>query len=75
LFIPGDNEDRLRSTISALKGKSILLVGEASDFIRAGGMIRFVIEGGTVRFEVNQNSAERSGLKISSKLLRVAKKG
>jgi hypothetical protein len=75
LFIPGDNEERLRSIIAALKGKSVLLVGEASNFIQAGGMIRFVVEGGTVRFEVDQNSAERSGLKISSKLLRVAKKG
>jgi hypothetical protein len=51
----------------------VLTVGEGESFIRSGGMIAFVIENNRVRFEINQTSAERAGLKLSSKLLSVAK--
>jgi hypothetical protein len=51
----------------------VLTVGEGESFIRNGGMIAFVIENNRVRFEINQTAAERAGLKLSSKLLSVAK--
>jgi hypothetical protein len=36
-------------------------------------MINFILEGSKVRFDVNQEAAERAGLKISSRLLALAK--
>jgi hypothetical protein len=36
-------------------------------------MIAFVIENRRVRFEINRTAAENAGLKLSSKLLTVAK--
>jgi hypothetical protein len=54
-------------------GSGVLTVGEGENFIRDGGMIAFVIENRRVRFEINQAVAENSGLKLSSKLLSVAK--
>jgi hypothetical protein len=36
-------------------------------------MINFVLEDNRVQFEVNRKEAEQAGLKISSKLLSVAK--
>ena len=36
-------------------------------------MINFVLENNRVQFEVNRKAAEQAGLKISSKLLSVAK--
>jgi YfiR/HmsC-like len=54
-------------------GPGVLTVGEGESFIRDGGMIAFVIENRRVRFEINQASAENAGLKLSSKLLSVAK--
>jgi hypothetical protein len=36
-------------------------------------MINFVLENDRVQFEVNHKAAEQAGLKISSKLLSVAK--
>ena len=38
----------------------------------SGGMINFFLEGKKVRFEINRPAAEAAGLKISSRLLRLA---
>jgi hypothetical protein len=54
-------------------GPGVLTVGEGEGFIRDGGMIAFVIENRRVRFEINRATAENAGLKLSSKLLSVAK--
>jgi hypothetical protein len=51
----------------------VLTVGEGERFLREGGIIRFVIENRRVRFDVNQTAAEKAGLKISSKLMTVAR--
>ena len=37
-------------------------------------IINFVLEGSKVRFEINTGSAERAGIRISSKLLQLAKR-
>ena len=50
-----------------------LTVGESNDFIEQGGLVRFYVDGGTVRFEINRESADRSGLRISSRLLQLAR--
>jgi hypothetical protein len=54
-------------------GPGVLTVGEGEGFVRDGGMIAFVIENRRVRFEIHQSVAENAGLKLSSKLLSVAK--
>jgi hypothetical protein len=53
-------------------GKAVLTIGESDNFLRLGGIIRFVLVDGTVQFEINQARAEQQGLVISSKLLRLA---
>jgi hypothetical protein len=54
-------------------GPGVLTVGEGENFIREGGMIGFVMENRHVRFGINQAAAEAAGLKVSSKLLNVAR--
>ncbi len=54
-------------------GAGVLTVGEGEKFLREGGMIAFVIENRRVRFDINQAAAEKAGLKLSSKLLSVAR--
>ncbi len=51
----------------------MLLVGEKPSFLREGGMINFVVDSDRVRFDVNLKAAEQSSLKISSRLLAVAR--
>lgn len=59
--------------IRALGNRNILLVGDSDNFIRSGGVIRFLLEKGKIRLEINMSAARRANLNISSKLLRVAK--
>ena len=44
-----------------------------TQFAARGGIIQFAIEDQHVRFDINLEAASRAGLKISSKLLSVAK--
>jgi YfiR/HmsC-like len=71
LFV-SKSEKEVAKTLSAL-GPGVLTVGERDTFIREGGMIAFVIEERRVRFDINQGAAEKAGLKLSSKLLSVAR--
>lgn len=71
LFIGRRDQDTLKR-LSDL-GPGVLTVGEGESFLREGGMIAFVIENRRVRFVINQAAAEHAGLKLSSRLLSVAK--
>ncbi len=55
-------------------GSDVLTVGEAPEFLRDGGMIRFFIDDRRVRFDINRRAVERSSLKMSARLLGVARK-
>jgi hypothetical protein len=57
--------------LGALEQQGVLLVGEGNDFA-ATGAIALVRVGREIRFEVNDGVAQRSGVKLSSKLLRLA---
>lgn len=65
-------EKDVRINFSAL-GPGVLTVGEGQGFLREGGMIAFVVENRRVRFDINQMAAENASLKISSRLLSVAR--
>lgn len=71
VFVPATEGDAAQ-ILKALNPE-VLTVGEGEGFLRAGGMIGFVIENRRVRFSVNLNPAERGQLKLSSKLLSVAR--
>ena len=54
-------------------GMPILTVGETPRFGEQGGIVNFFLENGKVRFEINRNAAERVGIRISSRLLQLAR--
>jgi hypothetical protein len=71
LFIgKGEGVSPLTAT---LRNMPVLTVGESDDFLQKAGMIRFFVEDRKIRFEVNQEAAEAANLKISSRLLLLAK--
>ena len=72
LFISGSERRELPRLLPALAGMSILTVGEMASFAQSGGMIGFTTEQDRVRFEINNEAAERAGLRISSQLLKLA---
>lgn len=72
LFVSSSEKDRLAGVLAQVQGAPVLTVGDTDGFLRAGGVINFVLEGSKVRFLIDQEAAERSGLRISSKLMRLA---
>jgi len=58
--------------LAAVDTSAVLTVSDAPGFATHGGMVGFATDGTRVRFEVNRNVAERSGLKLSAKLLSLA---
>jgi hypothetical protein len=73
VFIPVTERDQAAGIVRSLKGSRALTVGESEGFAVRGGIINFTIEGGNIHFEINRLAADRAGLKISSKLLSLAK--
>jgi len=72
LFIGRAENGRLKETLTALKGRSTLTVGDAEDFTRSGGMIQFATVENKIRLRINLEAARSARLTISSKLLRPA---
>jgi hypothetical protein len=66
-------ERRISQVLVALRGAGVLTVGDGNDFLDQGGMIRLFLEQNRVRFDIDLDAAERSHLKLSSKLLRLAR--
>jgi hypothetical protein len=73
VFISGSERAQVPVIIAALKDDAVLSVGESDDFIKEGGMIGFCVDNNKVRFEINVGAADRAKLKISSRLLLLAK--
>src|SRR5580658_4627257 len=71
LFI-SKSEKNIEKVLPVL-GPGVLTVGDEENFVHAGGMISFIIENRRVRFDINQTAAENAALKLSSKLLSVAR--
>jgi hypothetical protein len=73
LFISPSEKKRLPQILSSLRGSSVLTVADAEGFLEAGGMIQFVSENDRVRFAINVDATSRAKLKMSSKLLSLAR--
>lgn len=72
VFLPrgaGDSAELL----ARLPNQGVLTVGEAADFVDAGGMIGLYQVRGRVHFSINDRAARRAGLVVSSRLLQLAR--
>jgi len=72
VFIAATESERLRAVADNLKAASVLTVTETTRPSQPSGVINFVIRDNRVRFEIDADAAEQSGLKISSKVLSLA---
>ena len=73
LFIAAPAGSQTREALQRAQGLSVLTVGEVPGFASQGGIINFVLENERVRFEINDKAATEARLKISSKLLSLAR--
>ena len=73
LFISESEKKRLPSILAALRGSSVLTVADMDNFIGSGGMIQFVVDDARVRVAIDVGATSRAHLKVSSKLLTLAR--
>lgn len=71
IFIAHDDSQRVRAVLDELKGKPVLTVGDAPDFLEDGGIIRFRLRD-RVLMSINLDQARAVSLKIQTKMLEVA---
>lgn len=75
LLIERSESKHTQEIVQALAGRPVLTVCDEKDGLKEGVMIAFRLFEDSVRFEINQEAAERAGLRISSQLLKVALPG
>jgi hypothetical protein len=73
LFIGREFDRSHQDAVAVLDGMSVFTVADQEGFAQAGGTANFFRVGNRIRFEINPSAATKAGLKISSRLLRLAK--
>lgn len=73
LFVSNSEAAHAEALLASVHSAHVLTVGEGTTFIKRGGMFAFIKENDRIRFDVNAAEAERVGLTISSRLLRLAR--
>ena len=73
IFIARSHALRLAETLAAAEGKPILTVSESDPRGTVGSMVTFVVIDDKVRFDIALPPVERSNLKISARLLALAR--
>ncbi len=74
LFISISERKRLPDILKAIQGAGVLTVSEMDHFLEGDGVIQFLMEERRVRFAINDQAARKTGLRISSKLLHLARR-
>jgi uncharacterized protein DUF4154 len=72
LFVGREHSTRTRQMAAVAQRRGVLLVTDYEGALDDGSAINLVVVENRVRFEVSLDAAERSGLKLSSRMLSVA---
>jgi hypothetical protein len=73
LFVSQAAASQWPEILAAVPDRPILTVNDADGSASRAGMINLFVEAGKLRFDINLTLAQRSGLTISSRLLRLAR--
>ena len=74
LFVGGRDSARIRNAARMGRPAAILLVSDTAGGLEAGSVINFVSVDDRIGFEVSIEAAERSALRVSSRMLGVARR-
>jgi hypothetical protein len=73
LYAGGLDVARSAQLVQALDGAAVFTVGDNDRFAESGGVAALIFDGDRMRFAINVMAAQRARLKLSSKLLGLAK--
>jgi uncharacterized protein DUF4154 len=74
LFVSHSEGKRYEKVLQSVQGADVLTVGETPDFLSAGGALSFSFQHEALQFEVNLLAANSAHLKVSSRLLALARR-
>jgi uncharacterized protein DUF4154 len=72
LYVGDTNSTRTAAILDELQGAPVLTVSDGADFIH-GGIIGLIVGDGRMRFAINPEAGQRARLRLSSRLLQLAK--
>jgi hypothetical protein len=73
VFLSGLDARKTTKVLESLEGTAVFSVSDGDGFAAAGGVAQLFLEGDRLRFAINVDAAQRSRLRLSSKLLALAK--
>jgi hypothetical protein len=73
LYVLGSSADSVPVVLDRAASQGVLTVGETPDFAARGGILGLAMQESMVQFEVNIGAAQKAGLIISSKILRLGR--
>lgn len=73
LFVSHSEQKRYSQALDPVREHVVLTVGETPEFLDAGGILTFSTQPGALQFDVNLEAADKAHLKISSRLLTLAR--
>ena len=72
LYISASEKKNLQRVLEHLQGSHVVTVSDLEGFVEQGGMIGFYIEDNSIRFAVNVDAADRAGVEVDQRLLKLA---
>jgi hypothetical protein len=73
VYVGAERRKSAGDILAACRGHAILTVSEIPSFLRQGGMVLIVPVDENLRFDINQSATAGSGLRVSSRLLQLAR--
>jgi hypothetical protein len=73
LYVGGLDAKGAVQLVERLKGAAVFTVSDGDRFAELGGVAQLILENDRMRFAINVGSAQRARLRLSSKLLSLAK--
>jgi hypothetical protein len=72
LYVGARDDARSTALLRWARSKPVLTIGETTEFLREGGIVRVFRTQDRLRLQINSKTADDAGLKISSRLLQLA---
>ena len=73
IFVARGERAALARVTAKTAGKPVLTVGDGAGFAEQGLLLNFYLSSESVHFEANPRAIQRSGLKVSARLLKLAR--
>lgn len=73
LFVSASERSHVAQILASVQLAGVMTVSDIDGFAEAGGLMQFVLEENRVRFVVNLDAAKQSKLRVSAKLLALAR--